>query len=345
MGRLVGLSGRMIRIPGTIRYDGREYTIGSEPIVVDSADISGDLLDNDIALLMLKFIVAPFSQKNFTNVTKNLKHFLNWTLLEDAENENDMEFSAVEYEQFVKDTWKQIEELTPEQFYKYTKGFASGKGDRDPYDALMTNLSDKAKTMQMKDVFDKIGHEWLASAHKLKGKKGTELYVAGENVLPYKKALKEIDALFSIDDNDDRKSTGIKGSIHHRKFKRKGWKHLLNETKENESKEEKEKRLKEEALRDEELLDDEDLKKLIKEQNIYKYMHINVTEEVIANSKKTGKLSQQKVIIKINFDELISDIMSQQGIHQEGIVSTGDSVRTKARKMTDKEWLSLFTGD
>jgi len=37
--------------------------------------------------------------------------------------------------------------------------------------------------------------------------------------------------------------------------------------------------------------------------------------------------------------------MSQQGIHQEGIVSTGDSVRTKARKMTDKEWLSLFTGD
>jgi len=321
-----------MRIPGTIRYDGTEYTIGSEPIVIDSADLSGDLLDNDIALLMLKYIVAPFSPKNFTNITKNLKHFLNWTLLEDAQDENDMEFSAVEYEQFVKDTWRQIEELTPEQFYKYTKGFASGTGDSDPYVALMTNLSDKAKTMQMKDVFEKIGYEWLASAHKVKSKKGTELYVAGENVLPYRKALKEVDTLFNVDDNDDRKSTGIKGSIHHRKFKRKGWKHLLNETEEQKD-------------RDEELLDDEDLKKLIKEQNIYKYMHINVTEEVIANSKKTGKLSQQKVIIKINFDELISDIMSQQGIHQEGIVSAGNQVETMARKMTDKEWLSLFTGD
>ena len=321
-----------MRIPGTIRYDGTEYTIGSEPIVIDSADLSGDLLDNDIALLMLKYIVAPFSPKNFTNITKNLKHFLNWTLLEDAQDENDMEFSAVEYEQFVKDTWRQIEELTPEQFYKYTKGFASGTGDSDPYVALMTNLSDKAKTMQMKDVFEKIGYEWLASAHKVKSKKGTELYVAGENVLPYRKALKEVDTLFNVDDNDDRKSTGIKGSIHHRKFKRKGWKHLLNETEEQKD-------------RDEELLDDEDLKKLIKEQNIYKYMHINVTEEVIANSKKTGKLSKQKVIIKINFDEVIADIMSQQGIHQEGIVSSGNQVETMARKMTDKEWLSLFTGD
>jgi hypothetical protein len=321
-----------MRIPGTIRYDGTEYTIGSEPIVIDSADLSGDLLDNDIALLMLKYIVAPFSPKNFTNITKNLKHFLNWTLLEDAQDENDMEFSAVEYEQFVKDTWRQIEELTPEQFYKYTKGFASGTGDSDPYVALMTNLSDKAKTMQMKDVFEKIGYEWLASAHKVKSKKGTELYVAGENVLPYRKALKEVDTLFNVDDNDDRKSTGIKGSIHHRKFKRKGWKHLLNETEEQKD-------------RDEELLDDEDLKKLIKEQNIYKYMHINVTEEVIANSKKTGKLSKQKVIIKINFDEVIADIMSQQGIHQEGIVSAGNQVETMARKMTDKEWLSLFTGD
>jgi len=321
-----------MRIPGTIRYDGTEYTIGSEPIVIDSADLSGDLLDNDIALLMLKYIVAPFSPKNFTNITKNLKHFLNWTLLEDAQDENDMEFSAVEYERFVKDTWKQIEELTPEQFYKYTKGFASGTGDKDPYVALMTNLSDKAKTMQMKDVFEKIGYEWLSSAHKVKSKKGTELYVAGENVLPYRKALKEVDTLFDIDDGDDRKSTGIKGSIHHRKFKRKGWKHLLNETEEQED-------------RDEELLDDEDLKKLIKEQNIYKYMHINVTEEEIANSKKTGKLTQQKVVIKINFDEVIADIMSQQGIHQEGIVSSGNQVETMARKMTDKEWVSLFTGD
>jgi len=336
----------MIRIPGTIRYDGREYTIGSEPIVISSPTVSEDLLENDIALLMLKFIVAPFAPKNYANITKNLKHFLNWNLLEDAENENDMEFNAIQYEQYVKDTWKQIEDLTPEQFYKYTKGFASGKSSEDPYDKLMTSLTDRAKTMQMKDVFDKIGYEWLASAHKVKGKKGTQLYIAGENVVPYRKALEEASTLFTIDDNDDRKSTGIKDSLHHRKFKRKGWKHLLNEKpKDDETEKEKEARLKQESLTDEELLTEEEIKKLIKEQNIYKYMHISVTEKELFKDKKAGTLSEQTVKITINFDEIIADIMAQQGIRQEKIISTGDPKRTNLRKLTDKEWLSLFTGD
>ena len=90
-----------ITIPEDIRYNRRDYTIGNV-IELDDSMLGDDPRNNPIFVLMLKYIVSPFSTNDYNDIEDNLKHFLNVPLMEDiANSDEDIEFTTSEYKKHV----------------------------------------------------------------------------------------------------------------------------------------------------------------------------------------------------------------------------------------------------
>tara|TARA_R100000231_G_scaffold139031_1_gene118971 strand:+ start:202 stop:1056 length:855 start_codon:yes stop_codon:yes gene_type:complete len=279
----------MIRLPATIRYENRDYSVGSEPIEIDNASLTGDVLDNPLAVLMLKYIVSPFTVKNYSSISKNMKHYLNSALLEDATDENpDMKFNRIEYENYIQKAWESIMDLTAEEFFTKTRVFVNTSGTDDRFDAILRDLDDTRKDMKMEGLLDKLGYEWLTTAHKMKDEKGTELYSAGESVRPYGKALTEAGKKFQPEDS-------LEGTIHQRKAGK---------------------------------MNEEQIAAKIKE-GWNKYLVVSVDDYDIDENRKN-----RRIVITVNFDEIIADLMAEQGIQMPYEKLVGD--------MDLEEWYRLF---
>jgi len=219
LGCLAGLSGNMIRIPATFRYNQKDYSVGSKPLELDANSIGGEALDNPLTVLMFKYIAAPFSTKNYATVQQNLKHFLNVDLLQEASEENDdMEYNLAEYQRYIEDAWNSIQKMKTEEFLSNLRPFiSSAKADLEQFDDLRQGMSEKANDSLMLDILTKLGQAWIMSAHTMTGEAGTKLQVAGEGKIPYGPAMEQISSKMETKKDKrgkDITTDSLKGTIH-----------------------------------------------------------------------------------------------------------------------------------
>lgn len=198
-----------ILIPATFRYEQNDYSLGGKPLELDDSSMGADPMKNDLFVAMLKYIVSPFSTKNYYKVEDDLKHFLDSKLLERAAEENDnMEFNSDEYEKHKEYAWRELSELTMEEFFKYVRPFiAATKDDYKDFDEMRRAMSQKGNTTTLINILDTLGEQHIMTAHTMKDAQGTRLWAAGENKEPFGPALKRISNIVNDDEN-------IKNTIH-----------------------------------------------------------------------------------------------------------------------------------
>ena len=108
-----------ITIPDDIRYNRRDYTIGNV-IELNDSMLGDNPLNNPIFVLMLKYIVSPFSTNDYNDIEDNLKYFLNIPLMVDiANSDEDVEFNEEEYRKHITYAKKKLLGLTAETLLEY----------------------------------------------------------------------------------------------------------------------------------------------------------------------------------------------------------------------------------
>ena len=186
-----------ITIPDDIRYNRRDYTIGNV-IELDDSMLGDNPRDNPIFVLMLKYIVSPFSTNNYNDIEDNLKHFLNVPLMVDiANSDEDVEFNEEEYRKHITYAKKKLLGLTAETLLEYLLPYA---GDTKSLKYILEKggLLEEGKKTLVSEFKTEIGTDHLLSAHS-KGIQSKKIWQAADKRIPYEPALDDINEILTKD--------------------------------------------------------------------------------------------------------------------------------------------------
>ena len=192
-----------ITIPEDIRYNRRDYTIGNV-IELDDSMLGDDPRNNPIFVLMLKYIVSPFSTNDYNDIEDNLKHFLNVPLMEDiANSDEDIEFTTSEYKKHVQYAKDKLLGLTAETLLEYLLPYV---GDTKSLKYILEKggLLEEGKKVLVSEFKTEIGTDHLLSAHS-KGIESKKIWQAADRKIPYKPALDEINEILTEDGQEKNK--------------------------------------------------------------------------------------------------------------------------------------------
>ena len=206
-----------ITIPEDIRYNRRDYTIGNV-IELDDSMLGDDPRNNPIFVLMLKYIVSPFSTNDYNDIEDNLKHFLNVPLMEDiANSDEDIEFTTSEYKKHVQYAKDKLLGLTAETLLEYLLPYV---GDTKSLKYILEKggLLEEGKKVLVSEFKTEIGTDHLLSAHS-KGIESKKIWQAADRKIPYKPALDEINEILTEDCQEKNKYIKVKVSEEPTKIK------------------------------------------------------------------------------------------------------------------------------
>tara|TARA_R100000656_G_scaffold16124_2_gene15387 strand:+ start:19 stop:1947 length:1929 start_codon:yes stop_codon:yes gene_type:complete len=184
-----------ITIPDDIRYNRRDYTIGNV-IELNDSMLGDNPLNNPIFVLMLKYIVSPFSTNDYNDIEDNLKYFLNVPLMVDiANSDEDVEFNEEEYRKHITYAKKKLLGLTAETLLEYLLPYA---GDTKSLKYILEKggLLDEGKKTLVSEFKTEIGTDHLLSAHS-KGIESKKIWQAADKRIPYEPALDDINEILT----------------------------------------------------------------------------------------------------------------------------------------------------
>ena len=186
-----------ITIPDDIRYNRRDYTIGTV-IELDESMLGDNPLDNPIFVLMLKYIVSPFSTNDYNDIEDNLKHFLNIPLMVDiANSDEDVELNEEEYRKHIIYAKDKLLALRAETLLEYLLPYA---GDTKSLKYILEKggLLDEGKATLVDEFKTELGRDHLLSAHT-KGIDSKKIWQAADKKIPYLPALDDINEILTED--------------------------------------------------------------------------------------------------------------------------------------------------
>ena len=153
-----------ITIPEDIRYNRRDYSVGNV-IELDDSMMGEDPRKNPMFILMLKYIVSPFSTNDYNEIEDNLRYFLNVPLMQEiANSDEDIEFVESEYKKHIVYAKDKLLGLTAETLLEYLLPYV-GDTKSIKYILEKGGLLEEGKRLLVSELKTELGTDHFLSAH------------------------------------------------------------------------------------------------------------------------------------------------------------------------------------